>query len=52
MCFSQHTPAHDLNITNGNDLFMHLPFIALHEFFEANANEFDDMCERGETKTK
>lgn len=35
MCFSQHIPAHDLNVTNWDDLFMQLPFIALHEFFEA-----------------
>lgn len=35
MCSSQHTPAHDSNVTNWDDLFMQLPFIALHEFSEA-----------------
>lgn len=41
--------AHDLNITNWNDLFMQLPFIALHEFFEARVKDTKmgtKWCER------
>lgn len=43
MCFSQHTSAHDLNVTNCDDLFMQLPFIALHEFLEAEMETPNDV---------